>query len=166
MKKKSARTKSVATNKKKKVSTRRTSTVKERAAAAAKKRPDAARSDFAPVFAALKAIMKPYEARFRIVHDTETEYILETTEPLYRGRPLWLGGPRVGKAYVSYHQIALYMFPELAKNISPELRKRMQGKACFNFSKTDEALFRELAGLTAAGFEKIRTSKHLPGNQK
>jgi hypothetical protein len=85
---------------------------------------------------------------------------------MYRGKPLWLGGPRAGKAYVSYHLIAIYMFPDLAKNISPELRKRMQGKACFNFSKADEALFRELAELTAAGLEKIRTAKHLPGNQK
>ena len=35
------------------------------------------------------------------------------------------------------------------------LRKRMQGKACFNFIEPDEALFRELADLTqrsAAGF--------------
>ena len=31
----------------------------------------------------------------------------------------------------------------------PELRRRMQGKACFNFTRVDEALFAELATLTA-----------------
>ena len=160
MKKKSARTKSVAATRKKKTRprTRSTSTVKKRAAAPG--------SDFSAAFAGLKAIMKAHERQCRVVRDTETEYILESREPVYRGNPLWLGGPRAGKAYVSYHLIAIYMFPDLAKNISPELRKRMQGKACFNFSKADEALFRELAELTAAGLEKIRTSKHLPGNQK
>ncbi len=162
MKKKSARTKSVATSRKKKTSpgTRSTSTANKRAAAGAP------RSDFSAAFAGLKAIMKAHERQCRVVRDTDTEYILETREPVYRGKPLWLGGPRAGTAYVSYHLIAIYMFPDLAKNISPELRKRMQGKACFNFNKADEALFCELAKLTAAGLEKIRTAKHLPGNQK
>lgn len=158
MKKKSAKAKSVGSSKKK------TSTRTSRVAGA--KNRSAVGSDFSAAFAGLKAIMKAHERQCRVVRDTETEYILETREPMYRGKPLWLGGPRAGKAYVSYHLIAIYMFPDLAKNISPELRKRMQGKACFNFSKADEALFRELAELTAAGLEKIRTAKHLPGNQK
>jgi hypothetical protein len=41
--------------------------------------------------------------------------------------------------------------------MSPELRKRMQGKSCFNFSTIDESLFRELADITARvipGFEE------------
>jgi hypothetical protein len=29
----------------------------------------------------------------------------------------------------------------------------MQGKACFNFSEVDPALFRQLTDLTAVGFE-------------
>jgi hypothetical protein len=32
--------------------------------------------------------------------------------------------------------------------MSPALKKRMQGKACFNFTAVDEALFKELAALT------------------
>ena len=38
---------------------------------------------------------------------------------------------------------------ELVKSISPELRKRMQGKTCFNFTRIDEPLFAELEALTA-----------------
>jgi hypothetical protein len=36
------------------------------------------------------------------------------------------------------------MFPDLLKGISPELRKRMQGKTCWNFTKAEESLFAEL----------------------
>ena len=31
----------------------------------------------------------------------------------------------------------------------PQLRKRMQGKSCFNFTKIDEELFDELSVITA-----------------
>lgn len=48
------------------------------------------------------------------------------------------------------------MFPELVKGLSPELKKRMQGKACFNFTSVDEGLFQELAALTSKGFEEFR----------
>jgi hypothetical protein len=42
--------------------------------------------------------------------------------------------------------------------MSPGLRKRMQGKSCFNFTKLDEELFAELAVLTertAALYPKV-----------
>ena len=40
----------------------------------------------------------------------------------------------------------------LAKKLSPDLKKKMQGKSCFNFTGADPKLFRELAKVTAAGF--------------
>jgi hypothetical protein len=55
----------------------------------------------------------------------------------------------------------LYACPELVKTISPELKKRMQGKSCFNFRATDEALFVQLRDLTKAGVEKFRAKKLL-----
>lgn len=42
------------------------------------------------------------------------------------------------------------------QHISPDLKKRMQGKSCFNFASPDEALFNELAALTEAGFQDYR----------
>lgn len=65
--------------------------------------------------------------------------------------PMWFGGVRVGKAYVSYHLMPVYTHPELAARISPALRKRMQGKSCFNFKAADAALFDELEALTREG---------------
>ena len=50
----------------------------------------------------------------------------------------------------------VYMFPDLLEGISPELRKHMQGKSCFNFRKVDPALFSELAELTCRSAERFR----------
>ena len=36
----------------------------------------------------------------------------------------------------------VYMFPDLLDGISPELRRRMQGKSCFNFKKAESALLK------------------------
>jgi hypothetical protein len=37
--------------------------------------------------------------------------------------------------------------------MSPALKKRMQGKACFNFTEVDPALFRELKQLTERSYQ-------------
>lgn len=50
----------------------------------------------------------------------------------------------------------MYVFPELLDGISPELKKRMQGKSCFNFKAVDRELVRELEALTKAGFERFK----------
>jgi hypothetical protein len=39
--------------------------------------------------------------------------------------------------------------------------KRMQGKACFNFSEVNPDLFGELAELTRGGFEGYRAMKYV-----
>ena len=67
----------------------------------------------------------------------------------------------MGKNYVSYHLMPVYMNGVWQKRISPELKKRMQGKACFNFSEVNPALFRQLTDLIAAGFEVYRALKYV-----
>ena len=69
------------------------------------------------------------------------------------GKPMWFGAVQPMKNYVSYHLMPVYASPALLAAMSPELKKRMQGKSCFNFKAPDEALFTELAALTAAGAE-------------
>ena len=49
----------------------------------------------------------------------------------------------------------VYESPEPLEGISPALKKRMQGKACFNFTKVDAALFEELDRLVAAGEKRF-----------
>ena len=62
----------------------------------------------------------------------------------------------IGKAYVSYHLMGIYMNAKLQASISKELKARMQGKSCFNFKKADEKLFAELDQLTAKSIEDSR----------
>jgi hypothetical protein len=113
--------------------------------------PDRA-DDFAKAFYGLKLVFAKYEKRLQVTADTREKYYLETRSPSYNGKPLFFGAVLRGRAYVSFHLMPLYWEPSLASGISANLKKRMQGKTCFNFSGPDPALFRELAGLTNRGF--------------
>jgi hypothetical protein len=92
---------------------------------------------FPPVFAALKSALDSSAKDLKVKSDTTTEYALvsRTPSPLpqHKGHPLDFASVRVGKAYVSFHLLPLYMSPKLNGLISPELKKRLQGKSCFNF---------------------------------
>ena len=66
---------------------------------------------------------------------------------------------KLGINYVSYYLMPVYIFPDLLSNLSPALKKRMQGKSCFNFTKIDEALFAELDRLTKRCIERSRAER-------
>jgi hypothetical protein len=77
------------------------------------------------------------------------------------GKGAMSGSVRVGKAYVSVHLLPLYMNPALNRNISPELKKRMQGKACFNFKTVPEKqLLREFPGSGEGIYRILRFDDH------
>jgi hypothetical protein len=109
-------------------------------------------NDFAKAFYALKVVFAKYEKYLHVNADTREKYYLETRSPSYKGKPLFFGAVIRGRAYVSFHLMPLYWEPSLTKGISANLKKRMQGKSCFNFSVRDAALFREVARLTSRGF--------------
>jgi hypothetical protein len=111
---------------------------------------------FDEIFAALKPILTPYARRLAVKEDKPGYYYLETKTAVYKGRPMAFAAIRTGKAYVSFHLLPLYMNPKLKATISPELNKRMQGKACFNFSKVERSHIAELKKLTKAGFEQFK----------
>jgi hypothetical protein len=114
--------------------------------------------DFPPVFAELKTIMQAHASTLKVVEDSDTSYHLYSTLP-YKGKPLFFGTVDIKKAYVAYHIVPLYYFPELLEGCSDALKKRMQGKSCFNFSKRDDALFAELADLTARALARYQAEK-------
>jgi hypothetical protein len=103
------------------------------------------------VFTALRKIFAPYAKRMEVAQDTETDYMLNTHHVMRNKQPLCFGGVRRGKNYVSFYLMSVYVSPGDMKGMSPELRKRMQGKSCFNFKTVDQALFRELKALTKTG---------------
>ena len=109
---------------------------------------------FDGVFERLREILEPYGRRLHVTADGPDGYGVDMAAPPDRNPTTWFGGIRRGKAYVSFYLMPVYVEPALLAEISPELRKRMQGKSCFNFTKVDERLFAELAALTRAGYER------------
>lgn len=116
-------------------------------------------TDFDATFAKLKEILSPYEARLNVTADTKDNYGLETDHVMKNKHRLYFGGVRRSKSYVSFHLMPAYACPEIAEKISPELKKRMQGKSCFNFTTPDEKLFDELRNLTKDGFARFTSKK-------
>ncbi len=112
--------------------------------------------DLSPVFAALREIMAPYARRLAVTRDDGQELYVDTRHIQKNGKPLFFGAVQVRKSCVSFHLMPVYVQPALVAGVSPELRARMQGKSCFNFSSPEPALFEELAALTKAGFESYR----------
>ena len=108
------------------------------------------------VFTRLRKILIAYEGRLPVLSDGPGNYELGMP-PMPTGKPgTFVAAVRHGKAYASFHLMPVYAFPDLMDAASPQLRKRMQGKSCFNFSRVDEPLFTELEGLTARGIERFR----------
>jgi hypothetical protein len=121
-------------------------------------------ADFASAFAVLKPVLAEYANRLAVKADTSVEYTLVTKSPSpfpqHKGQPMHFGSVRLGKAYASFHLMPLYMSPVLAKSIAPALKKRMQGKTCFNFKADPEPeLIAALTRLTEAAFKQWSEQK-------
>ena len=109
---------------------------------------------FELAFQGLRKVLKPYDKKLRVLKDDAGNYMSESKSLRYRGRPVMFVSI-VSKSYVAFHLFPVYMFPELLKGISPALKKRMQGKTCWNFTKAEGDLFAELGELVGASFRRF-----------
>jgi hypothetical protein len=108
--------------------------------------------DFDAVDRRLREILDPLRPRLSVSKDGPDGLVMEI--PGLEGKPWgYFAGIRRGKRYVSYYLMSVYASPDLTASMSPELRRRMQGKSCFNFTAVDEPLFDELARITETSFE-------------
>jgi hypothetical protein len=117
---------------------------------------------FDAVFSELRAILTRHSSTLTVSEDVPTRYCLDA--PIgpatlkawggkVRRKTIPVAWAEVGKAYVSFHLMGL----EAASSaISPALKARLQGKTCFNFSKSDAALFEELDAVTAQSIAGLR----------
>ena len=112
-------------------------------------------------FAGLKAILTPYARTMHVLKDDATDYCLDTKSIGPNKKPICFAMVRAGKKYVGFHLMPIYMNPKLQATISPDLKKRMQGKACFNFKAVDAKLFAELKSLTKSGAECFKKLGYL-----
>ena len=116
----------------------------------------ASKNDFPSVFEQLKSILKPYAEKLTLKVDTSDTYYIDGPYSDQWKKQLFFGSAQVKKNYVSFYLMPVYMYPELLQDISPELRKRMQGKSCFNFKKVEPELFKELSDLTRKSVKKFQ----------
>ena len=119
-----------------------------------------AQTDFPAVFEKLKAILNPYAKAMTIKQDTENAFYLDAPYSEKWKKDLYFGSVHIKKNYVSFYFMPVYMYPDLLKNISPELKKHMQGKSCFNFKKIEKPLFEELKQLTKQGHERMMKEEY------
>jgi hypothetical protein len=108
---------------------------------------------FDEVYSRLFGMLRKHKDKLSVGVEKPGEVWMAVTGATYRGKPLLFAGVRMGKNYVSYHLMSVYM---RKVGMSAELKKRLQGKACFNFAAVDEKLFKELDELTASGLKEYR----------
>jgi len=130
-------------------------TAKKKAPVKAIRKPEG--KNFLPVFSALCELLAPWEDRMKTQTD-KSGFWMHSLEPTFRDKPMFFAGIRMGKNYVSFHLMPVYCCPELNR-MSPALKKRMQGKACFNFTEVDEACFKELGAMVKSGYRLFRERK-------
>ena len=118
-------------------------------------------ANFHPVFISLKKILLPYAKQLVLKCDEVDEFHVDTEFVMKNKRPMYFGSVKINKNYVSFHLMPVYVFPDLAKDMSPELKRRMQGKSCFNFKTIDVALFQELTELAKSGYIEYQKSGYL-----
>lgn len=113
-------------------------------------------ADFAKTFALVKRVFQSAARRAVVTADTASLYRFASPTVKDRvGRPLMVGSVEIKKTYVSVHLIPVYASPTLAATVSPALKKRMQGKACFNFTVIEPGHLVELGALVRKGMPLI-----------
>lgn len=113
-------------------------------------------TDMNATFGLLKPLLRVYQDEMILVHDTTETYYLNTKTIMENGSPLFFGSVSIKKNYVSFHLFPLYVYPELLEGIG-DLKKRMQGKTCFNFRRIDDAQLGLLDALVRTGYERFRS---------
>ena len=114
------------------------------------------RDNFPAIFEQLKTLFHPFVPPLIVTADTPDDYTLNVPPSAKYPKGFFVGAVQVRKSYVSYPLMPVYMFPDLLNGLSDRLKKRMQGKSCFNFTVLDEELVTELAQLTETGFKRFR----------
>ncbi|MDQ4096530.1 MAG: hypothetical protein M3144_01505 [Actinomycetota bacterium] len=109
------------------------------------------------MFEALRDLLRPYAAMMVVVTDAPGYYYLDTHHVIENKKPLFFAAAQTGKWYVSYYLMPVYVFPDLLDGLPAALKKRMQGKSCFNFTSLDDDALAALHDLTKRGFERYQS---------
>ncbi len=108
------------------------------------------------VVSALRSMIEPYRKELKWKADSAEGFYTDTTKLDPKGKPEFFASAQVKKAAVSFYLMPVYCYPELLQKIGPDLKKRMQGKSCFNFKGVDPALFTELKQLVDRSYQRYK----------
>jgi len=106
-------------------------------------------ADYEAIEAHLWSILEPYRGRL----EAGSIYGLMTLKWVGTKQHDFFAGVRLAPKHVAFHLMPVYADPRLLDDVSPALRTHLKGKTTFDFTIVDEALFTELADLTARSFE-------------
>lgn len=119
-------------------------------------------AEFETLFTRIRRMFKKHEPHCVMRFDEPDRYYLDTHEVREKdGYRTMFGGVEIKKNYVSAHLMPVYVHPELLEDVSEPLRKRMQGKSCFNFKKVDEGQLDDLKKLIDTGAERFSADGRL-----
>ena len=127
-------------------------------------------SELSSTFQALRDALRAHAEDLTVTEDTYSRFTLQAVVGpaslaawggRLRSRTIPVAWVEHGKTYVSYHLMGLGGNAALLATLSPALRRRMQGKTCFNFTRIDEALFAELATVTTASIQGLRRARYI-----
>ncbi len=122
-------------------------------------------TDLGPVEARLRAIVDPYRDRLVV----GSVYGLETLTRPGAAAHDFFAFVKSGASYASLYLKPVHTWPDLLNDISPALRKRLQGsRTAFSFATIDEGLLAELQGLVERAFRRYAKAANPPrrGNQR
>ena len=110
-------------------------------------------ADLGPVEARLRAIVDAYRDRLVV----GSVYGMETlTRPDAKAHDFF-AFVKQGTSYVSLYLKPVYTWPDLLDDISPALRKRLQGsRTAFSFTVVDDAQLAEIETLVERAFRRYR----------
>jgi hypothetical protein len=110
-------------------------------------------ADLGTVEERLRAIVDAYRDRLVV----GSVYHLETlTRPDAKAHDFF-AFVKPGTSFVSLYLKPVYTWPDLLDDISPALRKRLQGsRTAFSFAAVDETLLAELEALVERAFRRYR----------
>src|SRR5664279_1155536 len=95
--------------------------------------------DLLPLYDELKAIVAPYADRFTAIEPEPGHYELwSAREVSFGGRkpqkPYFVGFV-IQKSFVGFYFMLLYMEPDIATRLGPDLLATLKGKTCFRIKK-------------------------------
>ncbi len=106
--------------------------------------------DLAAVEARLRRVLEPYEGRL----EWGTIYGNRALRRPGANAHHWFAFVKPASRHVGFFLLPVNTWPDLVDSLSPALRRRLTGKATFNFATADEAEMAELEALVARAYDR------------